>query len=132
MKIREEEVMTDSPFEIPQSLRDLAEQNVKQTHAAYDQLSDFMSKSMTSWMGAMPASPAAVNFKDVQGRAMELATEHAQSTFTFAGKISSAKTIQEIMALQTQFTQERLQAFVLHTQEFYGLLEETMKKIQRG
>jgi len=121
--------MTDNPFEIPQSVRDLTEQNVKQTHAAYEQLSDFMTKSMTSWMGAVPSSPVTVSFKDVQDRAMELATEHAQSTFAYAGKISGAKTIQEIMALQTQFTQDRLQAFVTHTQEFYRLLEQTLRKM---
>ena len=31
--------MAENPFEIPQSLRDLAEQNIKHAHAAYEQLS---------------------------------------------------------------------------------------------
>ena len=30
----EEELMADNPFEIPQQMRDLAEQNIKQAHAA--------------------------------------------------------------------------------------------------
>jgi hypothetical protein len=30
--------MADTPFEIPQALRNVTEQNIKQAHAAYDQL----------------------------------------------------------------------------------------------
>ena len=29
--------MADTPFEIPQALRNLTEQNIKQAHAAYEQ-----------------------------------------------------------------------------------------------
>ncbi len=54
------------------------------------------------------------------------------STFAFAGKISNAKTVQELLTLQTQFTQDRVQAFVAHTQEFYRLFEDAMQKMQRG
>ena len=42
--------MADNPFEIPQALRDLSEQNVKQAHAAYEQLVEFMTKAMGAWM----------------------------------------------------------------------------------
>ncbi len=38
--------MTDNPFEIPQQMRDLAEQNIKQAHAAYEQLTDFVTKAI--------------------------------------------------------------------------------------
>jgi len=34
--------MADNPFEIPQQIRDLAEKNIKQAHAAYEQLTDFV------------------------------------------------------------------------------------------
>jgi hypothetical protein len=66
--------LTENPFEIPQALRDVAEQNMKQAHAAYEQLTDFVTKAMDAWMGAMP-SPMAAGVKDVQGRAMQIATE---------------------------------------------------------
>ena len=49
--------MAENPFEIPQQMRDLAEQNIKQAHAAYEQLTDFVTKAVGAWMGAMPASP---------------------------------------------------------------------------
>ena len=126
-----EEFMADTPFEIPQTVRDRAEQNVKQAHAAYAQLMDFVTKTMDAWMGAMP-SPVAARFKDVQALAMEFAKENAESMFTFAGKISNAQTFQEIFTLQTQFTQDRMQAFVTQTQELHKLIAETVQKLQRG
>jgi phasin family protein len=124
--------VTDNPFEIPHSMREMAEQNIRQTHAAYEQLTEFMTQGMGSWIGAMPPSPLTAGFKEVQDRAMELATENAEAIFAYAGKISSAKTVQELLALQTQFTQERMTAFVAHTREFYSMLDEMLRKLQRG
>jgi hypothetical protein len=65
---RGEEVMTENPFEIPQAVRDVSEQSLKQARAAYEQLMDFMTKTMGAWTDALPANPMAAVFKDVQGR----------------------------------------------------------------
>jgi hypothetical protein len=100
--------MADDPFEIPQTLRDASEQNLKHAHAAYEQLMAFVTKAMSAWMGALPSNPMAVVFKDVQDRAMQIAKENAESVFTFAGKISNARTPQDIVTLQTEFAQDRM------------------------
>ena len=84
--------MTENPLEIPQALRDVAEQNVKQAHAAYEQLVEFMTKAMGAWMGATPANPMAAGFQHMQDRAVKIAMENAEAAFTFGGKISSAQT----------------------------------------
>ena len=84
--------MADNPFEIPQQIRNLAEQNMKQAHAAYEQLAHFMIKTMDTWTDALPANPMAAVFKNAQGRAMNIAMENSESVFTFAGKISKAQT----------------------------------------
>jgi len=123
--------MTENPSEIPQALRDVAEQNMTQAHAAYEQLTDFVTKAMDAWMGAMP-SPMAAGFKDVQGRAMQIAKENAESVFTFAGKISNVRTPQDIVTLETQFAQDRMQALVTQTQQLLGVIEETIQKWERG
>ena len=78
--------MAENPFEIPQALRDASNQSLKQAHAAYEQLMDFVTKTMDALMGAMPANPVAEGFKDVQGRAVEIAKENSESAFTFAGR----------------------------------------------
>jgi hypothetical protein len=121
--------MTEKPFEIPQAMREQAEQNMKEAHAAYEQLTDFVSKVTDAWIGAMP-SPVAAGFKDMQGCAMQIAKENAESVFTFAGKISNAQNFQDIVTLQTQFAQDRMQAFATQTQELYKLIEETVRKLE--
>jgi hypothetical protein len=124
-----EEVMTENPFEIPQAMREQAKQNMKEAHAAYEQLTDFVTKATDAWMGAMP-SPMAAGFKDMQGCAMQIAKENAESVFTFADKISNAQNFQDIATLQTQFAQDRMQAFATQTQELFGVIEETIHKLE--
>ena len=124
--------MADNPFEIPQTLRDVSEQNLKQAHAAYEQLAAFVTKAMDAWMGAMPSNPATEGFKDVRDRAMEIAMENADSAFTFAGKISNAMTFQDLIMLQTQFAQDRMQAFITQTQQLYSLIAEAFQKSEGG
>src|SRR5271157_1935274 len=124
--------MTDNPIEIPQNLRDMSEQSLKQAHAEYENLTDFVTKAMGIWMGVMPSNPMAAGFKDVQGRAMKIAMENAESAFTFAGKVSKASTFQELLTLQTQFAQNRMQVFTTHTQELLKLIGEAFQMSRRA
>ena len=124
--------MTENPFEIPQALRDVSERNLKQARAAYEQLMDVMTKAMGAWTGALPSNPMAAVCKDVQDRAMQIAKENAESVFTFAGKISNVRPPQDILTLQTQFAQDRMQAFVTQTQQLFSVIEEAIQKSERG
>jgi len=124
--------MTDNPFEIPQQLRDVAEQNMKQAHAAYEQLTDFVTKAMDAWMGTMPASPMATGFKDVQHRAAEIAKKNADSAFALVEKITKAQNFQEILTLQTQFAQDQMKAFATETQELHKLIGDAVQKLPRS
>ena len=124
--------MADNPFEIPQQMRNLTEQNIKQAHAAYEQLTDFVTKAVGAWMGAMPSNPMVASFKEVQDRAAEIAKKNADSAFALVEKIAKAQNFQEILTLQTQFAQDRMQAFTTQTQELYKLIGETVQKLQRG
>jgi hypothetical protein len=123
--------MADNPFEIPQHMRHLAEQNIKQAHAAYEQLTDFVTKAMDAWMGAIP-SPIAAGFKDFQDRAAEIAKKNADSAFALIEKMTKAQNIQEVLTLQTQFAQDQMKAFTTQTQELHKLIGETVQKVQRG
>ena len=79
----------------------------------------------------MPSSMAA-GVKNVQGRAVQIAKENAESVFTFADKISTVQTPQDIVTLETQFVQDRVQAFVSQTQQLFSVSEEAIKKSERG
>jgi hypothetical protein len=124
--------MAENPFEIPQQMRDLAERNIKQAHTAYEQLTDFVTKAVGAWMGAMPASPLVAGFKEVQDRAAEIAKKNADSAFALVEKIAKAQNFQEILTLQTQFAQDQMKAFTTQTQELFKLIGETAQKLQRG
>ena len=120
------------PNRIPQAARDMSEQSLKQAHAEYENLTDFVTKAMGIWMGVMPANPIATGFKDVQDRVMAVmafAKENGESALTFAGKVS---TFQELLTLQTQFAQEQMQAFATQTQELQRLIGEALQKSARG
>ena len=80
----------------------------------------------------MPSNPMAAVVKDVQDRAMQIAKENAESVFTFAGKISNVRPPQDILTLQTQFAQDRMQAFVTQTQQLFSVIEEAIQKSERG
>ena len=123
--------MTENPFEIPQQMRDLADQNIKQAHAAYEQLTDFVTKAVGAWMGAIP-SPMAAGFKDFQDRAAEIAKKNAESAFALIEKMAKAQNIQEVLTLQTQFAQDQMKAFTTQTQELYKLIGEAFQKLPRG
>ena len=71
-------------------------------------------------------------FKDVQGRAVQIAMENVESAFTFAGKINNALTPQDIVMLQTQFAQERMQTYATQMQELQKLIGETLQKLQHS
>ena len=124
--------MAGTPFEIPQALRNVTEQNIKQAHAAYEQLTDFVTKAVGAWMGAMPASPVVAGFKDVQDRAAEIAKKNADSAFALVENIAKSQNFQEILTLQTQFAQDQMQAFTTQTQELYKLIGEAFQKLPRG
>ena len=73
--------MADNPVEIPQALRDASEQNLKQAHAAYEQLTAFVTKAMSTWTGALRSNPMAAVFRDVHGAALQIAMENAEFSF---------------------------------------------------
>ena len=124
--------MAENPVEIPQALRGMSEQNLKQARAAYEQFTDFVTKTMGSWMGALPSNPMAAVVKDMQGRAMQIAKENAESVFAFAGKISNALTPQDLVTIQTQFAQDQMQAFTTQMQQLFSVIEEAIQKSERG
>ena len=124
--------MADNPLEIPQTLRDLSEQNLKQAHAAYEQLTAFVTKAMSTWTGALRSNPMAAVFKDVHGEALQIAMENAESVFTLVEKIAKAQNFQEALTLQTQFSQDQMQAYATQMQELQKLIGEAIQKLQRG
>ncbi len=120
--------MPDSPFAIPQGMRDASQRNLEQAHAVYAQMMDFMANAMDAWIGSLPASPMTDGLKNVHGHVMDFAKENAEAAFTLAGKITNAPTVQDVLTLQTQFAQERLQTLVAQTQQLFSVFGEAFRQ----
>ena len=78
--------MADALFEIPQTLHEVSQQNLKLAYAAYDGLIDFVMRAIDAWMEAMPSYPATAGFKEVQGRAEHFAKDNADSAACSAAR----------------------------------------------
>ncbi len=102
--------MTDNLFEIPQPMGDLTEQ---------------ISESVAA---SIRTKPTPNGLKHVRDRAMDFAADNAESTFAFAARICNAKTPEEILTLQSSFTQERLNAIVTQTRELQLLVQQAIPK----
>ena len=124
--------MADALFEIPQTLHEVSQQNLKLAYAAYDGLIDFVMRAIDAWMEAMPSYPATAGFKEVQGRAEHFAKDNADSACLFSGKISNAPISPEILTLQMQFAQDWMQVFTGQTQDIYGFIEELLPNTEPG
>ena len=126
----EEHSMAQSPFEIPQQLRVLAEKNVEQARVAYGQFMDAMTQAVGMWSKAMPSNQVTSGFKAAQDQATKFAKQNAETGFALASDLANAKDIQELLALQNRFAQTQMQAYALQTQELGRLMAEAAQGMQ--
>ena len=105
--------MTQSPFEIPQQMRELAEKNIEQARAAYDQFMGAMNQAMGMWAQSIPGDGLTSGFKAVQDRATTFAKQNAEAGFALASDLAKAKDVQEVISLQSKFAQSQMQAYAM-------------------
>ena len=122
--------MTPNSFEIPQQIRDLAEKNVEQARAAYDQFMGAMTQAVDRWSKVMPANEMTSGFKAVQGLATSFAKQNAEAGFALVSELAKANNIQEVLALQSRHAQAQMQAYALQAQHLGQLLAQSAQSIQ--
>lgn len=122
--------MTQNPFEIPQQMRDIAEKNVEQARAAYDQFMGAMTQAVDMWSKATSSNEMTSGFKAVQERATSFAKQNAEAGFALASALAKAKDIQEVLALQSRYAQTQMQAYALQAQELGQLMAQAAQSIQ--
>jgi phasin len=124
--------MAQSPFEVPEQIRELAEKNVAQARAAYGQFMDAMVQATGMWMGAMPANEMASGFKVVQDRSVRFAKQNAEACFALASELANAKDVQDVLAIQSRYAQTQMQAYALQAQELGRLMAEAAQGAAQG
>ena len=122
--------MAEKSFEIPESMRDVAEQGVTQAKSVYDQLMEASRKvqeMMEQSSGAMFSSA-----KEIHQQALKYAEQNMQAGFTLADKLLKAKDIKEALEIQSAFARDQMTAYSSQAQELSKLMSEAAKKSQAG
>lgn len=120
----------DQKFEIPQELRELAEENVERARKLYLQFTDGVGQAMTSWSSA--SSDVAPGFHEVQERAVKLANENAEAAFTLAKDVAQAKDLHQLIDLQTRYVQSQMKWYADQTQEFGRLMMRALSGMNKA
>ena len=111
----------NKPFEIPQELRQLAEENVERARQLYLQFIESVAQTMAVW-GMPPSDTITPGFNRVRARAVRFAKENADAAFRLAREIANAKDLQELLRLQTRYVQSQMRWYADQTQEFGQLM----------
>ncbi len=112
----------NTPFEMPQQLRELAEKNVEQARNSYGQFLDAMAKAAGMWSAAIPQNEASSGFKAVQERATRFAKQNTDACFNMANELAAAKDVQDIIGIQSRYAQIQMQAYATQAQELGRLM----------
>jgi hypothetical protein len=123
--------MIDKPsMEIPTQVRELAEKNVEQTRAAYDQ---FLAMARQSQDLVMNAKGDAKNSAlDVQAKAMRYNEQNVEAGFRFAADLARARDMTEYAQIQTLYAQTQALTLNQQTLDLARLVAEAAEKMKSG
>jgi hypothetical protein len=122
--------MTDqASFEIPATVRELAERNVQQARAAYAQFIDAARKAQE--VAAKSSDAMAAGAREVQAKALGYAESNVDASFAFATDLARARDVKELMAIQQRYAAKQAQTYAKQAQELGRLLADAAKGAQR-
>lgn len=100
--------MTNNPtgMEIPAEMRAFAEKSVGEARKAFEGYMDAATKAI----GGMEKSAESIqsNSRDLGRKAMGFAEENVAASLDFIQKLVSARDVQEVVRLQTEFAQAQI------------------------
>jgi len=106
--------MAKEPFEIPEVMRGMAENNVDQMKDAFGKFNDASHNAQTlieKSSGAM-----ATGVRDIQNLSAKFTEQNMSASFSFASELAHAKSIQEAMAIQQKFAQAQIKSYTAQSQ----------------
>jgi len=118
----------NQPFEFSQELRKLAEANVEQARAMYGHFIDTMMQGAGIWMAAMSSNDLTSRYKVVQERATRFAKQNTDACFALASELAKAKDIQDVLGIQSRYTQTQMQTMLLRHKSSVGSLQRPRKE----
>jgi chemotaxis protein CheY-P-specific phosphatase CheC len=118
----------NNPFEIPEQMRQMAEQSVEQARNTYGQFMDAMLQAQSMWFSSMPGNPAVDSFKEVQELGMQFARENADTALNLATEISKAKDLTEVLSIQSRYAQTQMQRFASQGQQLGQTISQAAQR----
>jgi phasin len=105
--------MTNSPFEVPNELRDFAERSVDQARKAFE---GFLAVAQRA-AGAAGDAATAPGVKSVGAHVLTYTEQNVNAAFDLANKLVRAKDPQEAFALQSEYLKTQLAALQTQAKE---------------
>lgn len=122
--------MAEMPqFEIPEAMRDMAEQNVEQARTAYTQFLDMARQAQD--MVAQSSNVMAQGAREIQAKAMRFAEQNMDANFAFVSDLARARDLKEYVEIQSRYAQRQMQTYSEQAQELGRLMADAAQKVQR-
>lgn len=118
--------MADRIFEIPQSMRAMAQKNVEQAKDAYDRFMETSRRAQETMTAS--SETMAASGKQIQQTMLRFTEENVQSAFELAEKIAKAKDLREAFEVQNSHARRQMEAYSRQAQELARLMGDTAKK----
>lgn len=109
---------TSGTYEIPNEMRDFAEQSVDQARKAFAGFLDAAHKASTAI--ETQAESAHERFRDTAGDAVSFAEQNMAASFDYAQKLLRAASVEELLRIQTEFAKSQLEALTKQVQQLSG------------
>ncbi|MEO0672573.1 MAG: phasin family protein [Pseudomonadota bacterium] len=117
----------DQPgFEIPENVRDMAEQNLKQARSAYGQFMDMARQAQD--MAAKSQGQMMQSALDVQAKALQFAERNIEENFNFAADLARARDLQQYAEIQARHAKRQMQAFSDQAGELNKMMTDAASK----
>jgi hypothetical protein len=116
---------SDRQFEIPEELRQLAEENVERARKLYLQFMEGVSQAMGVW--SAPSNTKSSAFNELRERAIKITRDNADAAFNLARDVVNAKDLEELVTLQTRYVQSQMKWYAQETQAFGQLMTQAFK-----
>ncbi len=121
--------MSKTPYEIPNEMRDFAEKSVDQARKAFEGYMDAAQQAA----GKLETSAQAVGVgaKDATSKAVTFASHNVNAAFELAQKLVSARDIQQVLAIQTEFAKTQLAAIQKQAQELAAMVQTAASTVTK-
>ena len=114
--------MSNSPFEIPNDLRDFAERSVEQARKAFE---GFLSVAQRASGVAGDAATTPSGVKSVSAHVLSYTERNVNAAFDLAQKLARAKDPQEALTLQGEYLRTQLAVLQEQAKEFGSVLQKS-------